>query len=75
VSNGKFEEVFEIALYVREIKKTGIIAFRFKRLLGDYIGFARIWDAAEKSLIKLEGTIFLDDVDTVFNQVQENKEA
>jgi len=75
VSDGKSEQVFEIALHIREIKKTGIVAFRFKRLQGDYFGFARIWDAAEQSLIKLVGTIFLDDVDKVFNQVQENKEA
>jgi len=75
VSDGEFDQVFEISLHICEIKKSGIVAFRFKRLQGDYFAFARIWDAAEQSLTKSLGTIFLDDVDKIFEQVKENKEA
>jgi len=71
LSNGDFVDMFEVALYVREIKEHGIVVFRFKRLRGNPISFARIWDAAEHCLVKLMGSIFLDRLENSFGSERE----
>jgi len=60
--DGVSEQEFAIALYVREIKGTGKVGFKFKRCKGDSMAFARIWDAAEKCLITYSKNIFFDDL-------------
>lgn len=58
VSDGFSEQEFLIGLYVREIKGSNMIAFQFKRLQGDSLGFSRIWDAAEQCMMSHFGNIF-----------------
>jgi len=74
VSDGEFEQLFEIVLNVMEIKGSGVVAFRFKRLKGDPIAFSRIWNAVFECLIKYVGTTFLYDFDNSPMTVQEKKE-
>jgi len=62
VSNGESEQQFGVALYIREIEGSGIVAFKFKRLHGDSIAFGRIWHSAEECLMKYSGGLFFDDL-------------
>jgi len=75
VLNGASEQEFSVCLYVREIKGTNIIAFTYKRLQGDAIGFARIWDTVEQYLKKNSGNIFLDNIDNPAKPLEENKQG
>lgn len=74
LSDGDFEQLFEIALNVIEIKGSGVVAFKFRRLKGDPIGFSRIWNAVFECLIKYVGTTFLYDFDKSPMNVDEKKE-
>jgi len=74
VSNGVFEQDFSVGLYIREVKGTNIIAFQFRRLKGDSIAFARIWDTIEQCLMRNSGNIFLDHMDNYAKPIEENKQ-
>jgi len=74
VFNGVSEQEFSVALYVREINGTSIVAFTYKRLQGDAIAFARIWDTVEQYLMKNSGNIFLDHIDNSAKSPEENKQ-
>jgi len=75
VSDGVSEQEFTVALFIREIKGTGIVAFKFKRFKGDSISFARIWDAAENCLMTYSEHIFFDSLDESIKTEEEIKEV
>jgi len=75
VSNGVCEQEIAVALYIREIKSTGVIAFKFSRYKGDALSFARIWDTAEQCLMTSSEKIFFDSLEAACDKVQESKEA
>jgi len=74
VSNGETVQEFTVALCIREMKGSGIVAFKFNRLQGDPIAFGRIWIAAEECLLKSSGSIFFDDLDECLKPAFEIKE-
>jgi len=62
-----------VALYVREIEGTGIVAFKYQRCLGDSIAFARIWNEAEQCLTYYSERIFFDPFDEKSLLLEESK--
>jgi len=74
VSNGVFEQEFAVSLSIREIKGTGIVAFKYNRFLGDSISFARIWDAAEECLMSYSQNLFFDSLDEQIMMEEDNNE-
>jgi len=74
VLDGIFVQEFTVALYVREIKGTGVVAFKYQRLQGDSIAFGRIWDAAENCLMTYPAMIFFDSLEESLIISEENKE-
>jgi len=73
-SDGVSDQEFTVALFVREIKGTGVIAFKFKRSQGDSIAFGRIWNAAENCLMSYRENLFFDSLDESVETIEENKE-
>jgi len=74
VSNGVFQQEFAVSLSIREIKETGIVAFKYNRFLGDSISFYRIWDAAEECLMSYSQNVFFDSLDEQIMMEEDNKE-
>jgi len=74
VHNGESEQKFTVALYIRLIGRSEVVAFQFKRLQGDSIGFGRIWNAVEEHLLKYSGSIICDDMAKCFKIGAEIKE-
>jgi len=75
VSNGVSEEEFAVSLSIREIKETGIVAFKYNRFVGDSISFSRIWDAAEECLMSYSQNLFFDTLDEqIMMEEEDNKE-
>jgi len=75
VSDGARVHEVAVALYIREIKGTGVVAFKFKRYQGETVSFARIWDAAENCLMTYSEKIFFDSVEDVCKNAEDNKET
>jgi len=73
VSDGVYNIGFSVMLYVCEIEGTDMVAFKFRRCLGDSIAFARIWDAAEEYLLTHYQDIFLDALDEDSKPTEEIK--
>jgi len=73
VSDGVSEQEFLVALYVCQIEGTEIVAFKFRRCLGDSITFARIWNATEECLMYYAGSIFFDSFDEKAIPQEESK--
>jgi len=73
-SNGESEQQFGVALYIREVYGSGIVAFQFKRLQGDPVGFGRIWHSVEDCLMKFSGGLFYDNLNKSFKTAIEIKE-
>jgi len=74
VSDGVSMQEFTVALYVREIKKTGVVAFKYQRFQGDSVAFGRIWNEAEECLINYPETMFFDSLEESLEISEENKE-
>lgn len=72
-SNGESEQQFGVALYIREIWGSGIVAFKFKRLQGDPVAFGRIWHSVEECLMKFSGGLFYDNLNKSFKTAFEIK--
>jgi len=73
-SDGVSEQDFAVSLFIREIKGTEIISFKYNRFEGDSIAFARIWDAAEDCLMTYSQHIFFDSLDENIKIMEDNKE-
>jgi len=74
VSDGVSVQEFSVLLYVCEIEGSEIVAFKFKRCLGDSIAFARIWKAAEECLMYYSDHIFFDALDEKSIPQEESKQ-
>jgi len=62
-----------VALYIREIEKTGVVGFKFKRIQGDSVLFARIMNEAENCLLTHYGNYFFDSLSEIIAVMEENK--